>query len=171
MSAALHLPVLWETESEPAAWPAGERSWNRNRESAGRHESGDNPAASAPLTSLAFYRQRTENLLRRYLYTSMQVGRTPAIAGQPVERGRASYRNARTFEDAIIFVLDVERCLGQIDTVDRQLISRIALQEYTQTETAALLGMSVRAVHYKYPEAVDRLTEKLLTARLMPTLD
>jgi DNA-directed RNA polymerase specialized sigma24 family protein len=41
------------------------------------------------------------------------------------------------------------------------------LQEYTQAETASLLGMSVRTVSYKFPEAVDRLTEKLLESALL----
>ncbi len=67
----------------------------------------------------------------------------------------------------MIFVLDVERCLDKLGTVDRALLSRIALQEYTQVETASLMGMSVRSVSYKYPMALDRLTEKLLHAGLL----
>jgi len=62
----------------------------------------------------------------------------------------------------VIFVLDVETCLNQLDSLDRQLLSRVVLQEYTQAETATLLGMSVRSVCTKLAEAVDRLTEKLL---------
>jgi len=46
--------------------------------------------------------------------------------------------------------------------VDRALLSRIVLQEYTQAEAAALLGMSARAVSYKFPLALDRLTQKLM---------
>jgi hypothetical protein len=41
------------------------------------------------------------------------------------------------------------------------------LQEYTQAEAAPLLGMSVRAVGYKFPLAVDRLSEKLLKAEVL----
>ena len=67
----------------------------------------------------------------------------------------------------MIFVLDVERCLDRMGTLDRQLLSRIVLQEYTQTETAALLGMSVRTISYKYPQALDRLTQKLLDTGLL----
>ncbi len=89
-------------------------------------------------------------MLRRYLYASMQVGRAPSIFGDPVSRGWASSRPVRTFEDAVIFVLDMEKCLDQLGSLDRQLLSRIVLQEYTQAEAAMLLGMSVRAVSYKF---------------------
>jgi DNA-directed RNA polymerase specialized sigma24 family protein len=106
-------------------------------------------------------------MLRRYLYASMQVGRAPAILGDPIGRGWVSSRPVRTFEDAVIFVLDVETCLNRLGSLDRQMLCRIAIQEYTQTEAASLLGMSVRAVSYKFPQAMDRLTEKLLEAGLL----
>jgi hypothetical protein len=114
-----------------------------------------------PEISLAFYRKHTEKMLRRYLYASMLVGRAPAILGEPLSRGWVSSRKVKTFEDAVIFVLDIERCLERLGTFDRAILSRIALQEYTHTETATLLGVSVRTVSYKYPLALDRLTELL----------
>ena len=73
----------------------------------------------------------------------------------------------RTFEDAVIFVLDVESCLNKLGALDRQMLSRIVLQEYTQAEAAVLLGMSVRTISYKFPKALDRLTEKLLETGLL----
>jgi DNA-directed RNA polymerase specialized sigma24 family protein len=97
----------------------------------------------------------------------MQVGRAPSLLSDPVARGWASSRRIRTFEDAVIFVLDIEKCIGQLGSLDRAMLSRIVLQEYTQAETAVLLGMSIRAISYKYPLAVDRLTEKLLAASLL----
>jgi DNA-directed RNA polymerase specialized sigma24 family protein len=97
----------------------------------------------------------------------MQVGRAPSILSNPIARGWASSRPIRTFEDAVIFVLDVEKCLSQLGSLDRELLSRVVLQEYTQAEAATLLGMSVRTVSYKFPLALDRLTEKLLAAGLL----
>ena len=41
------------------------------------------------------------------------------------------------------------------------------LQECTQAEAATLLGMSARTIGYKLPEAIDRLTEKLLAVGLL----
>jgi hypothetical protein len=123
--------------------------------------------AAGPLVSLGFYRRHTESLLRRYLYASMQVGRAPNILGDPIARGWCSSRPIRTFEDAIIFVLDVERCLSQLGSLDRMMLSRIVLQEYTQAEAASLLGMGIRTISYKFPAALDNLTEKLLEAGLL----
>jgi DNA-directed RNA polymerase specialized sigma24 family protein len=97
----------------------------------------------------------------------MQVGRAPNILGDPIARGWCSSRPIRTFEDAVIFVLDVERCLDQLGSLDRMLLSRIVLQEYTQAEAASLLGISARAISYKFPMALDRLTEKLLESGLL----
>jgi predicted DNA-binding protein (UPF0251 family) len=122
---------------------------------------------AAPVVSVAFYRKHAENMLRRYLYASMQVGRSPAILGESVGRGWCSSRPIRTFEDAVIFVLDMESCLDRLEELDRQTLYRVELQEYTQAEAATLLGMSVRTICTKLPQAVDRLTERLLETGLL----
>ncbi len=165
MSAALQLPMPWEASTAQAAWQVERRRWEH--ESAPRPQARPAKAQAKPPASLAFYRKHTESLLRRYLYASMQVGRAPSILGDPVARGWASSRPVRTFEDAMIFVLDIENCLSQLGSLDRELLSRVVLQEYTQAEAAMVLGMSVRAVSYKFPLALDRLTEKLLEASLL----
>jgi hypothetical protein len=163
MSAALQLPVVWGVG---ISQHVGQESHK-----GGKGKSEAKPAATTqaaePIVSLGFYRKHTEKMLRRYLYASMQVGRAPSILGDPVGRGWVSSRPVRTFEDAVIFVLDVEKCLDQLKTLDREMLSRIVLQEYTQAEAATLLGMSVRAISYKFPQALDRLTEKLLETGLL----
>ena len=163
MSAALQLPMIWGASSSQAAWQETRRTGQQKP--ATRPEV--KPPAIAPVISLAFYRKHTESMLRRYLYASMQVGRAPSILGDPIGRGWVSSRPVRTFEDAVIFVLDVETCLNQLGSLDRQMLSRIVLQEYTQAEAATLLGMSVRTISNKFPQAVDRLTEKLLETGLL----
>jgi Sigma-70, region 4 len=165
MSAAFQLPMDWEASN----------SQGTGRQEQRKRRGQEKPAAQLSITasvvepqvSVAFYRKHTESMLRRYLYASMQVGRSPSILGDPVGRGWVSSRPIRTFEDAVIFVLDVERCLDQLGSLDRQMLSRIVLQEYTQAEAATLLGMSVRTISYKFPLALDRLTEKLLEAGLL----
>jgi DNA-directed RNA polymerase specialized sigma24 family protein len=97
----------------------------------------------------------------------MQVGRAPSILSDPVSRGWASSRPIRTFEDAVIFVLDIEKCLSRLSLLDREMLGRVVLQEYTQVEAASMLGMGVRTISYKFPLALDRLTEKLLEAGLL----
>jgi Sigma-70, region 4 len=164
MSAALQLATVWGASSQQLPWQQ-ELAWGDKP--AVRPQAKSVKTAAEPVISLAFYRRHTESMLRRYLYASMQVGRAPSILSDPVSRGWASSRPIRTFEDAVIFVLDLERCLDKLGSLDRQLLSRIVLQEYTQAEAAMLLGMSVRAISYKFPQALDRLTEKLLASGLL----
>lgn len=164
MSAALQVATLW-AETDAVSAP---RVLSCEPLPAIACEPEPEAESSSQAGSLAFYRQHTEKLLRRYLYASMQVGRAPAILGEHVPTGgAASFRQVHTFEDAVIFVLDVEKCLGQIGYIERQILSKVVLQAYTQSEAAMLLGMSMRAMAYSFPRAMDALTEKLLDAGLL----
>ena len=167
MSAALQLPMAWEVSSPPQAVYEQRRIWKTRPAVAPAAKPAVKAPAAGPLVSLGFYRKHTESLLRRFLYASMQVGRAPNILGDPIARGWCSSRPIRTFEDAVIFVLDVEKCLNQLGSLDRIMLSRIVLQEYTQAETASMLGMGIRTISYKFPQALDRLTEKLLETGLL----
>ena len=163
MSAALQLPVVWGAASPEIT--CDEIQSKRERvESAVVANPGCRPE---PDGSLAFYRKHTESMLRRYLYASMLIGRTPDLLRDSVGRGWASSRPIRTFEDAVIFVLDVEKCLKRLNTLDRTMLTRIVLQDYTHAETADMLGISLRTVSYKFPQALDRLTRFLLDAGLL----
>ena len=169
MSAVLQLPQIWAATSgtsalQPQLLASAVHHIQRLRPEVLQQV--EEPA-DEPVATFAFYRKHTENLLRRYLYASMQVGRSPNLLGESVGRGWVSSRRVRTFEDALIFVLDVERCLKKLTNLDRQMISRIILQEYTQAETAVLLGISVRTICIKLPQAIDRLTESLVESDLL----
>jgi hypothetical protein len=163
MSAALQLPAVWAASSPETAW--GEL--REERELAEATVVAAPKRCPDPYAGLAFYRKHTEGMLRRYLYASMMVGRTPEMLGDSVGRGWVSSRPVRTFEDAVIFVLDVEGCLKKLNALDRRLLTRIVLQDYTHEETADLMGIALRTVSYKFPQAVDRLTRLLLDARLL----
>ena len=165
MSAAA-VPMIWETRRQQVAWRES-RSNEQAKPHPGVQTQQKTEGKAEPIVSVAFYRKHTERMLRRYLYASMQVGRSPSILGDPVGRGWVSSRPVKTFEDAVIFVLDIESCLNRLDSLERQMLSRIVIQEYTQSETAQLLGMSLRAVSYKFPLAVDHLTELLLETGIL----
>lgn len=167
MSAALQLPLLWQAINSRRVARISTRPARTSQSAPPEVEPPSEPPEKESRTGLAFYRKHTEKMLRRYLYASMQVGRAPSILGEPIGRGWVSSRPVRTFEDAVIFVLDVEACLNRLDSLDRQMLSRIVLQEYTQAEAADMLGISLRSVTSKYPQALDRLTEKLLDAGLL----
>lgn len=159
MSAALQLPMVWGASAARNSYPV--------QPERGKRDSERDADETKPAVSLAFYRRHTESMLKRYLYASMQVGRAPSILGNPVGRGWVSSRPVKTFEDALVFVLDVERCLNRLEPVDRHLLSRVVLQAYTHAETAALLGMSIRTVSNRLGKALDRLTEQLLNSGLL----
>ena len=121
------------------------------------------PCAAAPAdASLWLYRDRTVALLRRYLRLSLQVGRLPSLLGRDAVRARVTGYRAATFEDAVIFTHDVERCLEHLQPFDQNLIALIALQEYTQLEAAQILGCGPRTVTRNYPEVLDRVSEMFL---------
>jgi DNA-directed RNA polymerase specialized sigma24 family protein len=165
MSAAV-APLIWEARRQQVAWKESRGSAQAKPvQQAERRPKAEEKAE--PLVSLAFYRKHTESMLRRYLYASMQVGRSPSILGDPVGRGWVSSRPVKTFEDAVIFVLDIENCLSRLDPLECEMLSRIVLQEYTQAETAQMLGMSSRTICYKFARALDRLTEELLETGLL----
>jgi len=146
MSAAPILPYVWATVSRKPA--------ERERR-------------SHSLGGLAFYRRRTEILLRRYMSVSMDMGRVPSVMRNLEFRGRASSYRIRNFEDAVIFVLDVDKCLKSLDGFSQELVARIALQEYTQAETAELMNQGVRTVTRKYSEVLDRLSRLFLERSLL----
>jgi hypothetical protein len=116
---------------------------------------------------LAFYRKYTEGLLRRYVKLSMEAGRAPSLLGREMFRGKVTNYRVQSFEDVVIFVHDVESCLKKLDEGQQHLVRRIALQEFTQAETAGLLGLSLRTVHRRYADALDELTEIFLERKLL----
>jgi len=120
-----------------------------------------------PKGELAFYRKYTEAMLRRYMRISMQPGRTPALLGRELFRGDASHTAMTSFEDGVVFCVDVERCLAKLRKEDQRLIKRIALQGYTHEEAAPLLGITFKTCVVNYGTALDRMTELFLANRLM----
>jgi hypothetical protein len=98
-------------------------------------------------------------VLHRYLQTSMLVGRAPSFLGKQVLRGRVSSRRMPSFEDSVIFLFDVEKCLKQLDPLSRSVVVHIALEDYTPPEAARLTGESERTIHRVYSAALERLAE------------
>jgi hypothetical protein len=113
------------------------------------------------------YRDRTTTLLLRYLHMSVEVGRLPSILGREFFRAHVTSYRVNTFEDAVIFVHDVERSLEQLDAFSQQMIARIVLQEYTRAEAARLLGCAQKTVSRRFPEALDKLSKIFLSRGLL----
>ena len=156
MSAAVAvLPMVWAVASESPELVERRRGHGENHQRA---------------PELAFYRKYTEGMLRRYLRLSMEAGRVPSLMGREMFRGYVTSYRVHGFDDVVIFVYDVEKCLKKLSDGQRLLIERVALQEYTQGEAARLLGMSLRTVVRRYADAVDLLTSIFLEAGLLEPL-
>jgi len=116
---------------------------------------------------LWLYRDRAVGLLRRYGRLSVEVGRLPSILGREFFRAKVTSYRAATFEDAVIFVHDVEMSLEKLNAFERELIAKIVLEEYSQEEAARLLGCTDRTVRRRLPEALDKLSEIFLRGNLL----
>ena len=164
MSAALViLPVIWATVSEEVLErkPVARVALRVPLATVQRD------AEVQVLQQLAFYRKYTEGMLRRYVRLSMEAGRAPSLLGREMFRGKVTSYQVHGFDDVVIFVHDVENCLAKLDEKQQQMIRRIALQEYTIHEAAAMTGLGVSTVVRRYGRALDRLTEIFLEVKLL----
>jgi DNA-directed RNA polymerase specialized sigma24 family protein len=116
---------------------------------------------------LWLYRDRTLALLYRFFKLSVEAGRLPSILGQEFFRNQITSYNLSSFEDVVIFVHDIERCIGKLDRFSQDLIGRVALQGYSQEEAARLLGCSRRTAARRFPEALDELSEIFLKVGIL----
>ncbi len=121
-------------------------------------------------SGLAAYRGRTTALLRRYFRMSLDLGRVPSVLGCEFFRARVTLYQVHSFEDAVIFVHDVEQCLNRLDQLSRTLLARIVLQEYTWEEAASLLRCGRRTVARRFPQALDSLSAIFLEVGLLRAL-
>jgi predicted DNA-binding protein (UPF0251 family) len=125
------------------------------------------PPLQLPPPELSLHRDHCLALLHRYFMMSVEVGRLPALLGREVFGTRARSYRVTTFEDVVIFVHDVERCLMRLAKFDQDLITRIVFQEYTQEEAAALMGCTRQTVIARFPDALDSMTEIFISVGLL----
>ena len=138
-------------------------SRRRPADSAGATDRGSDP-------DLWLYRDRTVALLRRYMRLSIEVGRLPSLLGREFFRSRVTTYRASTFEDAVIFVHDMERSLEQLSDFEKRLIAKVVLQQYTKRETGRALGCGYRTIERLFPQALDRTSEILLRRGILTRL-
>jgi hypothetical protein len=121
--------------------------------------------------ALRVYRGRTIGMLRRYMRYSIETGRLPSLLGREFFRAKVTSYTVVTFEDRVIFVHDMERCLGKMDEFSRQLLARHILQEHDQDATARLMQCTERTVRTYVPIVLDRLSGILLEMGMLDQLD
>ena len=112
-------------------------------------------------------RVRAVSLLRKYFKMSVELGRLPSLLGREFFRAQVTSYTTHTFEDAVIFVHDMERALESLDPLSQLVISRVVFQEYSYREAARLLRISDRTFVRAMARAIDRLSEIMLERELM----
>lgn len=146
--------------------PAG-RTWQRVQLSRG-HGPGPRRGPAPELDpGLWIYRQKTATQLHRYFRLSLELGRLPSVLGREFFRASFSRRRNPNFEDAVIFVHDMERCLEKLDGFSQEVLVWVVLQGYSQEETSKLLGCARRTVSRRLPEALDELSEILIAENML----
>ena len=117
--------------------------------------------------TLPAYRPYTRALLRRYFRMAVDVGRLPSILGGLCFRARVSSYKLHTFEDAVIFVHDIERVFDRIPRPAMEIIAGVVLLEYSVPEAAQRLGITVQRAERRYAAALDSLSAALLEVGLL----
>ena len=115
----------------------------------------------------ALYRNRTVALLEKYFRMSVELGHLPSVMGREFFRSHVSSYGTQTFEDAVIFVHDVERCLEQIDPRHQLVITRLFFQQYTNEEAAKLIDCGHTTIVRRRQEALDAITSVFLNRKLL----
>src|SRR5436305_13548863 len=64
---------------------------------------------------LSLSRDYTIGMLRRYFRMSIELGRLPSILGREFFRAKVTSYRMNSFEDVVILVHDVEKCINLLD--------------------------------------------------------
>ncbi|HEY8669825.1 MAG TPA: hypothetical protein VIL63_03215 [Terriglobales bacterium] len=131
---------------------------------------GETVGFSAQHPDLWLYRERTIALLKRYLRISIEVGRLPSLLGRELFRSKVTSYRMSSFEDAVIFVHDVERAIEQLDQFAKEIVATVVFQDYTQDEAAEVLRCARRTICREFPEAIDRISDVFLRGGLLNRL-
>ena len=116
---------------------------------------------------LTKYRQLTLALLRRYFHSSLEVGRLPSLLGREFFRAKVTSYRVTSFEDAVIFVHDIERCLQRLDRFSQELIALIVFKNHAFDEIPALLNCARATVFRRFPESLDELSRIFLNCKIL----
>lgn len=119
------------------------------------------------IPNLYAYRPYTRALLRRYFRVAVDIGRLPSILGGLCFRARVSSYKLHTFEDAVIFVHDIERVFDRIERHSLEIIAGVILLDYSISEAALRLGITVHRARRRYAAALDSLSALLLEVGLL----
>ncbi len=125
------------------------------------------PTAATVSGPWMVYRPYTRALLRRYLRIALDIGRLPSILGGLSFRAKVSSYRLSSFEDAVIFVHDVEKVFDRVDRPSMEIVAGVLLLDYTVPEAALRMGITVQRAERRLASALDSISELLVEVGLL----
>ncbi len=107
----------------------------------------------------SYRHMRTMALLHRYFRKALLIGRLPSLLGREVYPSRLPNRRVHLFEETVIFVCDVDRCLSALEPLDQRLIAYCILEDHTEWEAARQFRRSQSEISRRLQTTLDLLHE------------
>src|SRR4051812_28022706 len=107
------------------------------------------------------YRYETVAMLQKYLSVSLDLGRLPSALGGEMFRAKVTSYKVTSFEDLVVFVIDMQRCMERLSASARKFIALHVFEEYSLDESAARMGCDRVTGWRVYCDAIDEMSEVL----------
>lgn len=120
-----------------------------------------------PRPEMVCFRGQTLAMVRHFFELSCQAGRLPSLLGREFFRAKVSHHAVPSFEEQIVFLRDMQLCLGRLREEDAQMITLAGFYDLSSDEVAELLRCSRWWVYDHFGRALDALSEIFLRAELL----
>lgn len=110
-------------------------------------------------------------LLHRFFRKSLLVGRMPSLLGREVYPARLQGRSVTAFEETVVFVCDVDRCLSGLEPIDQRLIAYCILEDHTEWEAARHFHRSQSDISRRLHLALDLLHDTFCRLGILKPLE
>jgi hypothetical protein len=117
-----------------------------------------------------FERTRTMALLHRFLRTALSLGRMPSLFGREIFRTSLRARPPSAFEDSVLFVCDIEKCIAQLNPLEQRLIAYCILENRSEWEASRQFHASQGFISRHLAHALDLLHVMFCSRGLLPPM-
>lgn len=117
-----------------------------------------------------FERTRTMALLYRFLRTALSLGRMPSLVGREIFRTQVRAHPPAAFENAVLFVCDVEKCLSELEPFEQRLIAYCVLENRSEWEASRQFRASQGFISRRLSHALDFLYVTFCRRGILPPL-
>ena len=114
---------------------------------------------------------RTMTLLHGYFRKALLIGRMPSLLGREVFPARMQGRSVGAFEDTVLFVCDVDRCLMGLEPLDQRLVAYCILEDHTEWDAARQFHRSQSDVSRRLHSTLDLLHDTFCRLGLLKPME